>query len=99
MCPLRTSVYQPGCSTRCSTWVVVNSCLGRGLERRPRVAELGVGRLCLSSKELMVGRYIVVVSAPAATHTTLERARAWAATSPKAWGNMRYRLQVDISCR
>jgi hypothetical protein len=57
------------------------------LERLPGVAEVGVGRVCLSSKELIVGRHTVVVRAPAATHTTLEIARAWAATSPKA-GNM-----------
>ena len=53
------------------------------MERRPRVAEVGVGRVCLSSKELIVGRHTVVVRAPAATHTTVEIARAWAATLPK----------------
>src|SRR5215204_1387267 len=33
----------------------------------------------------MLGRHTVVVREPAATHTTLEKARAWAARSPKAW--------------
>src|SRR5215203_4956854 len=48
----------------------------------------GGRRACLPELQgLIVGRHTVVVRAPAATHTTLEIARAWAATSPKA-GNM-----------
>src|SRR5215208_3483506 len=65
------------------------------MERRPGVAEEGVGRVCMSSKELIVGRPTVVVRTPAATHITLEIARAWAATSPKAW---EYEVSAPSRC-
>ena len=35
LCPLCTSVYQPGCGRGCSTCGVVDSCWGSGFRRRP----------------------------------------------------------------
>src|SRR5829696_641854 len=56
----------------------------------------GGRRACLPELQgLIVGRHTVVVRAPAATHTTLEIARAWAATSPKAW---EYEVSAPSRC-
>src|SRR5215208_1399488 len=59
------------------------------------VSLAAVGRVYLSFKELIVGRHTVGVRAPTDTHTPLEIARAWAATSPKAW---EYEVSAPSRC-
>ncbi len=57
LCPLRNSPYQPGCSTGCSTWVVVSSCSGEASGASQGMTKVGLGLIPKTSKEPIVGRH------------------------------------------